>query len=55
MNQSIIAREIRGEKSLTVKKIFSLIFQYNLLTCFQINGGSVNGWLYIFADACGVS
>ena len=47
--------KIRGEKSLNVTEIVALVFQYNLLTCLQSNGGPVNGWTSEFAYAWGVS
>ena len=53
--RELIPDSIRGKKSLTVTERFALMFQYNLMACFQSNGGSVNSWTSIFADVWGVS
>ena len=55
MDKVIESREIIGGKSLTVTEIFALLFQYNLLACFQRNSVPVNDWTSSFLDAWGVS
>ena len=49
--RALMPEKIRGEKLLNVTERVALVFQYNLLTCLQSNGGPVNGWTSEFAYA----